>query len=149
MNDQAPEVQLAGFAGHQAGAKPLFEERDIALLREALSLHPDLEAAAYLTKLSAPHLRFPVESPDVLIKSLRTGQCELRMRQQVWTSRDIKRFLPAALFPIENQADLLRKALIACSNGRRFHYHEEQARLCRADARQSPIENSEADPGAS
>lgn len=111
----------------------LFDEGDITLLCDALSLHGDLEAAAYLAKIISPHVTFPIESRDELLEALRTSRCKLRMRDRAWTSRDVKRFTPPAVFPIGDQADLLRAALIACSSGHRFHYHEEQARLCCSD----------------
>lgn len=132
MEHEAQQVQVLGTEGLKGGNE-VFGADDIALLRDAISLHPDLEAAACLTKLILPHVGFPIDSPETLIKSLRAGRCELRMRQQAWTSREIKRFMPSALFPIVDPADLLRKVLIACSSGRRFHYHEQQARLCCAE----------------
>lgn len=108
---------------------PEFTTKDLALLSDAVSLFPDLEAATYATMIALQCVTFPIATRELLISSLRKGRYKLRVRQHSWSTKDIERFMPANLFPIVDRADLLRKSLIACSSGSRFHYHEQQARL--------------------
>lgn len=106
----------------------MFDKSDFVLLTEALSLFPDLEAAAKLVKTVDPQLTYPVDSSSDLREALQKGKCRLRCRSRAWTSKDIATYLKPCFFPIQDRSDLLRKVLMALSIGGKVHYHERQLR---------------------
>jgi hypothetical protein len=112
-----------------------FDEGDLDLMVEALSLVPDLEFAVYLTKVACSRLQFPVVSHEHLCSQLGAQNASstpdsgigfiasaalpkrreddiISYRNRRVTSADITRYLPAEVFPIEGPDDCLGKALI-------------------------------------
>jgi len=103
--------------------KPLFEPGDIEVMAMALEQHPDLEAAAYVVKLArARGLKYPVTAADGLSVVVKHGPVDIRHMRL--TLKHAERFVPEPLFPIESEADLMRKLLLAFVIGRGAHHKE-------------------------
>ena len=122
---------------NESDSSCMFDSEDIDLLQAVIALHPQLEQAAYLTKLSLPYLNFPVESCELLAESLKS--CELEWREERFGTREIRRFMKNCFFPISDKSDYLRKVFLACSIGHRYHFHEDEVRRCLSGAGEDDV----------
>ncbi|MBD2483142.1 hypothetical protein [Planktothrix sp. FACHB-1365] len=111
----------------------LFEPSDLRLIEQALSFHPDLEMAVYLTKLAKTRLCFPVSNIKELAIALETDNQQVCCRDRVLYWKDMKKFIKSQMFPILNEYDFLSKVYMALCIGAEYHHHERRFMELRRD----------------
>ena len=97
-----------------------FDERDVDLLEEAVSLVPNLAAAAYAGKLARERTKYPIESFDGIVP-LFDGQETAEFEGRSVTVKTARRYMPDRFFPIETERDLLCKLMIALATREAEH----------------------------
>jgi len=114
------------------------------LYLKVLALNEDLLTVARLAMLARERVKYPLTDCDSFrcladagADSCDLGHLRLTMGQAV-------RYFPAALFPVANEDELIRKVLIALSWGRKCHRVEAQ--VC-GDTIRMPDEPACAAPG--
>jgi hypothetical protein len=123
-----------------ADCSQLFDDSDIQLLKRAVLMVPDLEAAAYLTKIIKDKVRFPINDRDEIEKFVEDSGGAVMCKGRKWNRKDVKRFLKPSLFPIGDEEQLLGSMFFAISAGTSYHYYERKAMemLDRAGSAQYP-----------
>jgi hypothetical protein len=108
-----------------------FDEGDVQLLAECLSLVPDFEFAVFLTKLAGKKLKFPIAAHKELSQLFPKNK-GISFKTRTVTFANSVKFLRKELFPITDQKDFFRKALIGI--GAAAFHHASASRVLRERA---------------
>ena len=97
----------------------LFETDDLPILLGVIGLIPDLDIAAYATKLANSYLKFPIVDHDSLRPLFDVGLATFQGRR--FTFSQAVDFIPKEFFPMESLDAFTRRILIALQRGRAIH----------------------------
>jgi hypothetical protein len=101
-----------------------FDEQDVDLLVEVISLVPNLGEVAYAATLARGRAKYPIEGYDGLAALLDDGR-SARFGDREVTLDDAHRFFPKEFFPVDSEQDLIAKLLIAFQRGEVEHLKEK------------------------
>jgi hypothetical protein len=101
-----------------------FDERDVDLLVDVISLVPNLGEVAHAAKLARGRAKYPIEGYDGLAALLDDGR-SARFGDREVTLDDVHRFFPKEFFPVDSEQDLIAKLLIAFQRGEVEHLKEK------------------------
>ena len=100
-----------------------FDSKDVRILVDAISLVPNLPLVALAAKRARQRLTYPIGSHDQLV-TLLDDPNGMDVGGRTISAEDIKKYVPAEYFPIDNQQELMCRLLIAFQRGDLFHHQE-------------------------
>ncbi len=111
------------------------EEHMQEIYEQILQLNPDMWHTARLARLARERkLQFPLRKPEDLAPLADKGCEAVDLGKIRLTLQHAKDFLPAKVFPIEDEHDFIMKVFLALDWGSRVHALEAQLRQVRPGA---------------
>jgi hypothetical protein len=133
---------LSAQPGPEVGGE--LNPADLPTLGLLLETLPDHRAVVELTRTIRGNVSYPIGDASPLLELLNRQGGTVRITSHVLTSQHVGRYLPDGFFPIENEADFVRKLLIAFQRGRMQHTYEAAVAQNRRGLRAAVSESSAA-----
>jgi hypothetical protein len=101
---------------------------ELELLRAAVKCNAQLWQAVQITlKAVSLGLPFPIESEEALLNGFGPPEVtHLRLQDVSFSKDQVRKFFPAAFYPIRDEEDMLGKMFAALHHGRNVHELEAQ-----------------------